>query len=181
MIVKRRVATDTNVIRKGDRIKFKLRGSKYTATAVKVDEAGALFVFDQFLDEARLMNKNGSAKGGYEESDMRKYLQELAEEFPDELDDRMLPFENGDRLRLLTLPEVCGYDDNFDKCDGQIPYFKDRRHRIAERKGESYEWMWTSTVVSAADFACVGTYGNADHYGAGYALGVRPAFLISNL
>lgn len=181
MVVKRRVAMHADEIKKGDRIKFKLNGSKYSATAVKVSNDRALFVFDQFLDEAMPMNENGSTEGGYEESDMRRYLQKLSEKFPEELKEHMAPFENGDHLRLLSLPEVCGLDDNFDKCSGQIPYFKDRRHRIAERKGEPYEWMWTSTVVSAASFASVHGSGSATSYGAGYALGVRPAFMISNL
>ena len=162
----------------GDRITVELPGEVHTATAIQDEEDGMLFIFDQFLDEARPMNENGGTKGGYDASDMRKFLQELSEKFPEELKERMMPFENGDTVRLLTLPEVCGLDGDFDKCEGQIPYFKDRRNRIAERKGDSYEWMWTTTVVSGAYFALVYRNGIAASTGASFSLGVRPAFAI---
>lgn len=67
-------------------------------------------------------------------------------------------------------------------CDGQIPWMKkDRRHRIASRKGEEYEWEWLATVVSGAAFALVGSSGAATYGSASGVLGVRPAFKIRNL
>ena len=43
--------------------------------------------------------------------------------------------------------------------------------------GERY-WYWLRDVVSASDFAGVSSLGYASLYGASYASGVRPAFLI---
>lgn len=162
----------------GDRIKVKLPNESHTATAIKKEEDGMLFIFDQFLDKDHPINKSDTTEGGYEESYMRKFLQELSEEFPEKLKERMIPFDNGDTLQLLTIMEVCGVDERLKNCDGQIPYFKDRRNRIAERKGIDYECMWTSTVVSGTSFAIVDSSGLADDHGASLSLGVRPAFKI---
>lgn len=57
---------------------------------------------------------------------------------------------------------------------------KERANRVAERKGESYEWGWLQNkyVQSATDFCYVGADGIADYWGASNSVGVRPAFLI---
>ena len=180
MKVSRRQKMEVDRFEVGDRIKVKLPGAKYTATAIQDEGDGMLFIFDQFLDGAMPMNRNGGTEGGYEASDMREYLQKVAETLPKKIAKLIVPFENGDKLRLLTLPEICGKDSNFDDCEGQIPYFKDRRHRIASRKDDEYEWGWTATVVSAARFALVNNNGFAYCSGASHAFGVRPAFKIQN-
>lgn len=56
----------------------------------------------------------------------------------------------------------------------QLPLFAFRPDLISIRQG-----YWLSDVVSAADFACVGSSSVAYSYGASLAYGVRPAFLIS--
>ena len=57
---------------------------------------------------------------------------------------------------------------------------KERANRIAERKGESYEWGWLQNIRqgSATDFCYVYADGNANGWGASDSFGVRPAFLI---
>ena len=57
---------------------------------------------------------------------------------------------------------------------------KERANRIAERKGESYEWGWLQNIRqgSAALFCGVNFSGYADYWDASYSVGVRPAFLI---
>ena len=51
---------------------------------------------------------------------------------------------------------------------------KDRRHRIATRKGDEFEWGWTATPVSGAYFAVVDDNGSAHNGGASYSFGIRP-------
>ena len=65
-----------------------------------------------------------------------------------------------------------------DDCE-QWPLMKERANRVAERKGESYEWGWLQNkyVQSAARF-CYVYYGHASYWAASYSIGVRPAFLI---
>ncbi len=178
MKVIREVKIKTKHIKVGDRIKVKLPKECHTATAIRDEGDGMLFLFDEYLDEARQMNSRKSTDGGYHASEMRKYLKELAEAFPKKLRKRMVAFENGDLLRLLTITEMCGVDENFNDCKGQIEWMKDNRHRIACRKDKEYECGWTSTVVSGAYFARVGSHGGANCSGASYPLGVRPAFKI---
>ena len=57
---------------------------------------------------------------------------------------------------------------------------KERANRIAERKGESYEWGWLQNIRqgSATLFCAVANHGNAAGWDASASLGVRPAFLI---
>ena len=178
MRVNREVRIKTKHIKVGDRIRVKLPKKCHMATAIREEGDGMLFLFDEYLDEAHQMNSRNSTDGGYDASEMRKFLRELTEAFPEKLRKRMAAFENGDLLRLLTITEMCGVDENFNRCEGQIEWMKDRRRRIACRKGEECECGWTSTVVSGASFAYVDGDGYAHCYGASHPLGVRPAFKI---
>lgn len=51
--------------------------------------------------------------------------------------------------------------------------------RMAPQYISNRQWYWLRDVVSAAGFAYVSSYGNADCYGAGIVGGVRPYFVIS--
>ena len=57
---------------------------------------------------------------------------------------------------------------------------KERANRIADRKGESYEWGWLQNIRqgSATVFCHVYNDGGANYWDASGSLGVRPAFLI---
>ena len=178
MKVMREIRIKTKRLQIGDRIKVSLPGEEYTATAIKDEGDGMLFLFDEYLDEARPMNRQNSTDGGYDASEMRNFLRELAGVFPGKLRKRMVAFENGDMLRLLTITEMCGVDKDFNRCEGQIEWMKDRRHCIASRKGEEYECGWTSTVVSGAHFAAVDGGGSATCSLASNPIGVRPAFKV---
>ena len=177
MKVKRTVETKTDQFEIGDQIKVKLPKEKYTATAIQRRKGGMLFLLDQYLDDPMPMNAEGGTEGGYEGSDLRAALQVGEKLLPKKLRKHMVPFENGDLLTILSIQEMFGRDENFDKCEGQIPWMKDRQHRIAFRKGEN-EWGWLRGVVSAASFAYVCYGGVASLAGASGSLGVRPAFVL---
>ena len=57
---------------------------------------------------------------------------------------------------------------------------KERANRIAERKGENYEWGWLQNIRqgSATNFCHVTGNGSANGWYASVSIGVRPAFLI---
>ena len=182
MKITRTMTIETNEIQIGDRI----RVGHYTATCQKLPEEGlALFFLDQYLDKAMQMNRKNTNAGGYDGSDLRKELNtgKILDEFaPLEL----VPFENGDLLRLPFYGELFGHDDWYnsgavepDDCE-QWPLMKERANRIAERKGESYEWGWLQNkyVRSAASFGGVDADGYAYDWAASDSGGVRPAFLI---
>lgn len=63
---------------------------------------------------------------------------------------------------------------NFRVEKSQLPLFQHEQSRIF-----NHEIWWLRDVISASNFAIIGTGGNADQYGASDSLGVRPAFCIS--
>ena len=181
MKVKRMIEVETNCPEIGDRIHV----DHYTATCQEITPKGALFLLDQYLDKPMAMNRNNSNKGGYEESDLRKTLRsrEVLDIF-DDWRDRMVPFENGDLLRIPFAGELFG--DKLQKwCepDGheQWPLMRDRRNRLASRCGD-YEWGWIQNkdITSSAYFCAVAGNGDDDDgWNAWSVFGVRPAFLIA--
>ena len=181
MKVLRQTEIETNEFRVGDQI----RVGRYTATCQKTAEEGALFLLDQYLDKAMQMNEEDTNRGGYEASDLRKRLNsaEILDEFSGL---ELIPFKNGDLLRLPFYGEMFGHDGWYrsgavepDDCE-QWELMKDRKNRIAERTGESYEWGWLQNryVQSATIFCTVHGGGIADTWDASSSVGVRPAFLI---
>ena len=181
MKVLRQTEIETNEFRVGDQI----RVGRYTATCQKTAEDGALFLLDQYLDEAMPMNEEDANGGGYMASDLRERLNSarILKEF-DGL--KLKPFENGDLLRIPFYGEMFGHDAWYnsgavepDDCE-QWPLMKKRANRIADRKGGRYEWglLQNKYVYSAPNFCVVADYGSASNWAASASIGVRPAFLI---
>ena len=178
--VYRKTLTKTTEIQTGDRI----RVGHYTATCQAATREGALFLLDQYLDEAYPMNRKNTNKGGYEKSDLRKTLRskEILDLF-DDWGDRMVPFDNGDLLRIPFFGEIFGQEDaEYFEPDGceQWELMKDRKNRIAFRQNcWGWGWLQNKRKGSAANFCTVSANGNAAPAGASASIGVRPAFLIN--
>ena len=175
----RKTATRSKEILTGDQIQV----GKYTATCQIITPNGALFLLDQYLDQAYPMNEENTNRGGYEASDLRKRLQsdDILAIFA-EYRDRMQPFDNGDLLRLPFFGEIFGSEDaEYFEPDGceQWPLMQDRKNRIAFRNN-AWEWGWLQNKRkgSATNFCDVANYGLAYYWNASASLGVRPAFLI---
>lgn len=179
MKVLRQTEIETNEFRVGDQV----RVGHYTATCQTVTPKGALFLLDQYLDEDYPMNRKNTNKGGYEESDLRETLRskEILDLF-DDWGDRMVPFDNGDLLRIPFFGEIFGQEDaeyfEPDGCD-QWELMKDRKNRIAFRQN-CWKWGWLQNKRkgSAARFCSVCAGGRAAAWNASSSIGVRPAFLI---
>lgn len=175
MKVIRRITEEVDAYRVGDVISFTLTtGEKVSAMAMKEEKDGALFVTVDCLEKERPMNDNDTTEGGYEACSLRKVLNsKIYDTFPEDIKEKMVPFANGDFLRLLTEDEVFG--------DERLEPMNNGRNRIAERGAGSDEagWWWLQDVYSAANFALVHDAGLASYYGASHALGVRPAFKIN--
>ena len=180
MKIERMIEIETSDIQIGDR----LHVGNYTATCQEIAPKGALFLLDQYLDKAYPMNRRNTNKGGYPESDLRKALQsdEVFGIFAG-IRDYMVPFDNGDLLRIPFAGEMFG--DNLPswvKPDGheQWPLMKDAHNRAASRCGDP-EWGWLANTVrnTSANFCYVNDDGNAGGWGASGVIGVRPAFLIA--
>lgn len=186
MKVKRTIEIETENLRYGFEVGDQITIGHYTATCQATPGADVgLFFLDQYLDKAMQMNRRNTNLGGYADSDLRKELNsdKILKTFKGL---ELVPFENGDLLRLPFYGELFGHDDWYesgavepDSCE-QLPLMKDRRNRIASRKGEEYEWGWLQNrrQESAAPFCNVADLGAATARGASGSVGVRPAFLI---
>lgn len=178
MKIERMTEIETSDIEVGDRIHV----DHYTATCQEITPKGALFLLDQYLDEPMAMNRNNSNQGGYEKSDLRRALQseEVLNIFAD-IRDHMVPFENGDLLRIPFAGELFG-DEKLGEPDGhkQWPLMRDRCNRLALRYGDS-EWGWLQNKdkTSSTLFCFVDDYGLIAAGVNSNVFGVRLVFLIA--
>jgi len=178
MKVTRKVQFKTNEICVGDRITVRLSGfGKFTATAQRVTDKGILFLFDEVIAR-HLMNETNTNEGGFDKSDMCRWLREtVLPAFPEKL---------RTRIREITLPtygEIFGHDDfyeNFEPDDDeQFELMKRRGNRVCDFE-DDWCWWWlrnaTKRSVSSAAFAVVGSGGGTGYAGASGSGGVRPEF-----
>ena len=134
MEIERLTKIKTVDIQIGDRI----RVDHYTATCQEITPKGAIFLLDQYLDEPMEMNAKNTNQGGYPKSDLRKALQsdEVLNIFAG-IRDHMIPFENGDLLRIPFAGEIFGDTlPSWAEPDGQEqwPRMQARRSRLASRR-----------------------------------------------
>ena len=177
----------------GDIVSYTMEdGEEVEALAVKeeFDKHGNLcmvFLLLDCLKEECRMNRDDTNDGGYEESYLREQLKtEYLERFPASLRLNMVPFENGDLLRIPTEREIFGenrYGEEEPDTVEQFEAMKKRRNRMAldGSNGETQVyWLQNKRVGSATDFC--GVYGNgvASYYYASLSLGVRPLYRIRN-
>lgn len=177
----------------GDIVSYTMEnGEEVEALAVKeeFDKHGNLCMVFMLLDclkEECRMNRDDTNDGGYEESYLREQLKtEYLERFPASLRLNMVPFENGDLLRIPTEREIFGenrYSEEEPDTIEQFEAMKKRRNRMAldGSNGETQAyWLQNKRVGSATYFCRVGRYGNASAYDASNSYGVRPLYRIRN-
>lgn len=152
---------------------------KFKATAHEVTDNNVLFIFDDYIAE-RPMNERPTNKGGYEKSDLKKWIDTYLYS--------LFPLELRKRIVELTIPsagQVVGWENEWNKehfeadDDEQLPLMKLRKNRVAYFNNEC-EWGWLRNAIkkeySSASFALVVNGGGADYLNASGSSGVRPAF-----
>ena len=169
----------------GDRIRFEMAdGEPVEAMAVKeLEDGSGLFIFTDCLRMEYRLHKSGKYPG-WEKCELREKLNgEILEQLPEDLKARLVPFENGDLLRIPTEREIFGenpYGEPEVESVEQFEPMKDRRWRIAFQGYGSgaWEWYWLQnrSVISATDACLVNIIGNASNTGASNSFGVRPLF-----
>ena len=170
----------------GDIISFRMEdGEEVEAMAVKKMKDGMMFCFVDCLKKEYPMNESRTAEGGYLSSDLRRALNnEIVANFPEEIRSRLIPFSNGDYLRIPTEKEIFGtneYGEDEPAESEQWEPMKRRRNRIAfQGKEGPWEWYWLQNRAksSSTHFARVSYGGCAGNRAASYSGGVRPAFKI---
>lgn len=177
----------------GDIVSYTMEdGEEVEAIAVKeeFDKHGNLcmvFILLDCLKEECRMNRDDTNDGGYEESYLREQLRtEYLERFPASLRLNMVPFENGDLLRIPTEREVFGenrYGEEEPDTVEQFEAMKKRRNCMAldgSNGGTQAYWLQNKRVGSATHFCSVGGNGYATNTNASDSLGVRPLYRIRN-
>lgn len=172
-----------------DVIAFKLTdGEKVQAMAVQQENDGMLFCLMDCLADEYSMNDTNTNEGGYEGSDLRKKLNtEIIARFPADIKAVMVPFENGDYLRLPTEKEIFGenyYGEYESPYVQQWKPMRQRRNRIAfQGNNGGWEWYWLQNKCrdSAASFPSVINYGIANCNAASNSFGVRLVFKLKHV
>lgn len=177
----------------GDIVSYTMEdGEEVEALAVKeeFDKHGNLCMVFMLLDclkEECRMNRDDTNDGGYEESHLRDQLAtKYLEKFPAALRLNMVPFENGDLLRIPTEREIFGrniYGEEEPDTVEQFEPMKKRRNRMAfdGLNGETQAyWLQNKRVRSAPYFCSVNSAGGAYGTYASYSYGVRPLYRIRN-
>lgn len=176
----RKQKIETANIQVGDQIVIPLAElGEFTATAHKVTDEGVMFIFDNYIT-CRPMNNRSINKGGFEKSDLKKWMDTvLLMAFPEELRDKIYG------LTLPTVGQIVGHEDEWDNknlepdSDEQLPLMKECKNRIAcFEDGLTWGWLRNATKeeFSSAHFALVNGYGGTNYYGASGSFGVRPEF-----
>ena len=180
MKVLRKQEIDTANIQVGDQMVIPLAElGEFTATAHKVTDEGVMFIFDDYVTR-RPMNNRDTNKGGFEKSDLKKWMDTvLFMAFPEELRDKIYG------LTLPTVGQIVGHEDEWDNknlepdIDEQLPLMKECKNRIACFE-DQLAWGWlrnaTKEEFSSARFAIVYGFGATLYDGASGSLGVRPEF-----
>lgn len=171
------VRTERYVI--GDQINLKVNGfdKNYTATCHKIHDNKAFFLLDDYIT-TRPMNKNGRNSGGFKDSDLNRWLQEvLLPAFPETITDLLI-----DGLTIPSYGMFFGHDRNYqdyfeEDNDEQLPLMKIRKNQITYYKDE-IEWGWlrNRSKNSKSNFAYVNHVGNTSSSSASYSYGVRVGF-----
>ena len=185
------------VLKSGDNIPVTLKNGEEVSFDVGKDESGKIyFVMHNCLKESKPMNRKWTNEGGWEESDMRRYLnEEVIELLPDELREIIKPTkivqiwdgkrrETEDKLFLLSRTQAFGKDKQYKEIepdDSQIDIFKSPRGRVKESEGReipAYWWLRSPYSSYSSNFCYVYTDGTVYISYAYISNGVAPAFCI---
>lgn len=174
----------------GDVVEFELTtGEKVRMIAVNQKRDMMEFCFAECLSARYQMNSRDTNEGGFEESLLRRILnEEIIQTFPREIYDKMVPFDNGDYLSIPTEEQIFGKniygepitDDNIEQWD----IMKQTKNRIALlglTGATTWYWLRNKSVRSASGFCYVGSGGDAYCRGASCSGGVRPFLNLYNV
>lgn len=179
---------DRSVLKVGDEISEVLKNGE-EVTFVIMDD-GVIGLKD-CLREEHCMNKDWTNKGGWEATEMRRYLnEEVFAVLPDDLQAIIKPRTLGvglhtfeDKLWLFSEVEIFGEHDWTEKEEDrgmQFEYFKNPANRVKrDANGDATSWWERSPYAnSSASFCYVYSGGSAASNNASIAGGVCFGFFI---
>lgn len=188
-------ASNEGILHSGDRIDITLKNGEDVTLVVGMDEKGNMFFSTQdcLRDEHR-MNNAATNRGGWEATEMRRYLNEdVFALFPDELQAVIRPttivqivdgkrVETQDKLFLFSATQVFGsgsYSEN-EPEDTQLDIFRREKDRVKEcnAHGTWFWWLRSANSSSINNFCYANYGGNRSYYSAYDSCGVALGFSI---
>ena len=169
----------------GDIIRFTLlTGEEVEAQCQRVDPEGATFFLTHCLEDERPMNHEDTNEGGWDESDLREYLNtSILSDFPDAIRKHMKPIYKDDLLTLPAVEDIFG-DWDYENWEPKAEGLNNRNWPLMEKRQNRCKgtWWWerSANATNATHFCSVNTGGNANYTYASYSFGLAPAFLIGN-
>ena len=169
----------------GDIIQFSLStNEKIEARCERIEEDGAIFCATHCLKEKRPVVSDYKNLD-WDKSELRAYLNnELVNEFPSEIKDRMIPIYKDDLLAIPSIEDIFG-DWDYEKWKPIKPGYNNRNWELMRCvqyrvKGDWY-WLKSSLYVSSVGYYWCIVYadGSAATDCGSYALGLSPAFKLS--
>lgn len=177
MRIIRPVEVETDTCQVGDVLSFPSAHNVWIeALAVRQERDGMLFVTVDCVGIESMACSPKERDVGYEQSRLRGRLnQEIVAGFPAWLREQLIPFSNGDLLRLPTVRELFG--DTL--AAGRWEPMKLSRNRVCflgrEGIGMCY-WLEDQADESGSYYCGVDYMGNAMHLASVGTYGVRPVF-----
>lgn len=155
-------------------------GEFVSAFAVKQEEDGTIFLFSDLLDNVERMHSDDVEDIYYADTELRSWLnQTFVKQFPAEIVKEMLPFENGDFIRLPTEREILG-----ENVYGELETESIQQWELMEnsmiRGVYSWYWLQTKAVDRKNEFCCITSSGNSNAANFYLKCGVRPVFKLKN-
>ena len=144
------------------------------------------FTVDQknlLAETRRAMNETNTNSGGWERSNMRRWLNSVySEAFPKAYEDIFVPFivaGSVDRFALRSEKELFGETEYSDDDEGrQIEYYKISRNRVkclGNDYGSTSNWWERSPYSGNSSYFCaVGSSGSANNSYASSTYGIAP-------
>jgi len=182
---------NTEWLHSGDMIPITLKNGEELVLDVARDESGKIiFVFHDCLNEAHVMNKRATNKGGWAKTEMRRYANsDVFALLPDDLQAVIEPttivqivdgerVETNDKLFCLSRTQVFGkgWLSEKEPEDTQLDIFKSERARVKEC-GDNGTWpWWLRSANSTGNFNTVGTSGSNTNNSANNSYGVALGF-----
>lgn len=120
-----------NEIKIGDQITIQLgKWGDFTTTVQTITDRGPLFMFDQYVI-SRPMNLTSTNEGGFENSDLRKWMnEELLPLFPESLRGKI------ENLTIPTYGQMFGWSNWYSNLepddDDQFPLITTRKSRVVD-------------------------------------------------
>lgn len=184
-----------DVLKSGDQIPATLKDGREILLDVGRDGSGKFYFICHDCIAECTMNRKGTNKGGWRDSDARTFLNtEVLSLFPDDIQAVMRPtkitqvwrdetLETEDRLFLLSRTQVFGEDSCYveqDSGDSQIDIFRTGHGRAKELDniGNWYWWLRSPNAGYSTHFCFVYSDGSAYNYDSGCSFGLAPAFCI---